>query len=1075
MDITELIRGAEMTQNSWTGKEAEIQEDFIWGVGPEALYQMTRAEYKTEPDNIAVKDLIRLFNEYFLPKRNTYHNRGEFFWTKQTETETPEDFWRRLIEIEKECAFEGITAEDLLISKFMTAITDTKLRDKLMKEKKLELKKTIEMIKQNTYERKNRKNTIPEALITSREKEIKEEPIQKMERFGTRPKNRTTNEKPCKFCNAPNWNPTHKCPALDKLCNSCGKKGHFARVCRQKENYRRKVQNVTEETTAIGGESVESETSIYRIEDINRITDKNKYLTAKVKVNGIEKEFIVDTGSPISIMPADEQILKKTELQKIKHRYQDVNKNEVRFRGQIPTDIEYENNKQKMQILITERNDITPLLGMDWMKKFNLTIRNIRTDENSQSKKKRVLEKFPDLFKNNTTIKDTEINIQLKPRHYPVKQKARPIPLHLQEEVGKELEKLIKTEHLEKVKHVDEDCFVSPVVITIKNDKSVKIALDSRKLNDSCIKIRPHMPNMEELLNQISVEITRDRTKELNISKIDLDYAYGQMKLSKETSRQCVFAITGGKFSGYYRFKKGFYGLADIPTIFQEKIDRTLEYSTPAWLDDIIVVTRGDRTEHEKKLFDVLRKLQDAGYRASERKSEFFLNKTKWLGHEIDETGIKPNTEKVKAILDLKSPENQKQLKSFLGAIPYLAKFIPRLSERTERLRRLLKKESKWNWGKKQDEDFNNIKKQLTEEPCLAHYAKDRDNIVTTDASKTGLGITLWQKQSDGKIKPIAFGSRYLNESEQKYSIGELELLAVVWGLEKFRFYLYGKKVFLYTDHQALEPLIKRNRCNRQYSARLTRWLDRLAHFDIAIQHIAGSNLKFTDISRPGTMRRKFDMNAQRRIWVPSRPNKRSREEIAEIDGELLTRANRLGGGYQPIEDRTAEDEDPNNNNNHQQPEIIEEENEPESEGESQIIRGDNFPIVDLKAYNTEGREAQFIQINQVVEKMTGDKKATEDAIKKAEFNFMLDLKTLIAESNTDAELHRVRDAMRRAEKNTAPESYRTVFEKLSNKWGLTFNEYRIIIPTELRKKLLDTLHFGHAGSTKMLAESKMF
>ena len=118
---------------------------------------MTRAEYKTEPDKIAVKDLIRLFNEYFLPKWNTYHNRGELFWTRQTESETPEDFWRRLIEIEKERAFEGITAEDLLISKIMTAITDTKLRDKLMKEKKLELKKTIEMNKQNTYERKNRK------------------------------------------------------------------------------------------------------------------------------------------------------------------------------------------------------------------------------------------------------------------------------------------------------------------------------------------------------------------------------------------------------------------------------------------------------------------------------------------------------------------------------------------------------------------------------------------------------------------------------------------------------------------------------------------------------------------------------------------------------------------------------------------------------------------------------------------------------------------------------------------------------------------------------------------------------
>ena len=135
----------------------------------------------------------------------------------------------------------------------------------------------------------------------------------------------------------------------------------------------------------------------------------------------------------------------------------------------------------------------------------------------------------------------------------------------------------------------------------------------------------------------------------------------------------------------------------------------------------------------------------------------------------------------------------------------------------------------------------------LTEGPCLAHYAKDKDNIVTTDARTTGLGITLWQKQDDGNTKPIAFGSIYLNDTEKKYSIGELELLAVVWGLEKFRFYLYGKKVYLYTDHQALEPLIKRNRSNRQYSARLTRWLDRLTHFDISIQHIAGSNLESTD------------------------------------------------------------------------------------------------------------------------------------------------------------------------------------------------------------------------------------
>ena len=94
-----------------------------------------------------------------MPKRNTYHNRGDFFWAKQTEDETPEEFWRRLIEIEKECNFNAISA---------TAITAKKLRDKIMKEKTLELKKIFEVIKQNPYEKKNKKNTIPEALISTK-------------------------------------------------------------------------------------------------------------------------------------------------------------------------------------------------------------------------------------------------------------------------------------------------------------------------------------------------------------------------------------------------------------------------------------------------------------------------------------------------------------------------------------------------------------------------------------------------------------------------------------------------------------------------------------------------------------------------------------------------------------------------------------------------------------------------------------------------------------------------------------------------------------------------------------------
>ena len=92
-------------------------------MGTEALYQIPRAEYKTEPDIIKTEDMIRLNTEYYSPKRNTYHNREDFFWANQTEEETPEELWRRMIEIEV-----SISAEELLISKYKTAITDKKIR-----------------------------------------------------------------------------------------------------------------------------------------------------------------------------------------------------------------------------------------------------------------------------------------------------------------------------------------------------------------------------------------------------------------------------------------------------------------------------------------------------------------------------------------------------------------------------------------------------------------------------------------------------------------------------------------------------------------------------------------------------------------------------------------------------------------------------------------------------------------------------------------------------------------------------------------------------------------------------------
>ena len=138
---------------------------------------------------------------------------------------------------------------------------------------------------------------------------------------------------------------------------------------------------------------------------------------------------------------------------------------------------------------------------------------------------------------------------------------------------------------------------------------------------------------------------------------------------------------------------KKFYGLADIPTIFQEHLDKILEFKYPAWLDDISIVTKGNKLEHKKDLESVLIKLQDEGFKLSETKSEIFKNEIQWIGHKINQAGIKPMEDNLQATFQLKEPQNGKELKSFLGAIQYLSKAIENLSSNKDKLRQLLKKE----------------------------------------------------------------------------------------------------------------------------------------------------------------------------------------------------------------------------------------------------------------------------------------------------------------------------------------------------------------------------------------------
>ena len=263
-----------------------------------------------------------------------------------------------------------------------------------------------------------------------------------------------------------------------------------------------------------------------------------------------------------------------------------------------------------------------------------------KNEDDVERRNRETLKRFSKLFETNRTLNNFKYRVEFKSEQ----QKGRRIPIHVQEAVEKELKRLIKEGHLTKLEQVGENVFVSPAMVAVKGDGSVKIAMDAVRLNKQIIKKTSQMPNLSELLDQVSVKITTEKNEELWISLLDLEYAFGQIELDEETAKHSVIAIVGGQATGHYRFNRGFYGLADMLVIFQEKIDETLrERKAPAWQDDVTVVTRGSIDKHQMELNEILKLLEGQGYKASFKKSKLFEKKATWCGFEIEENGISPN------------------------------------------------------------------------------------------------------------------------------------------------------------------------------------------------------------------------------------------------------------------------------------------------------------------------------------------------------------------------------------------------------------------------------------------------
>ena len=180
----------------------------------------------------------------------------------------------------------------------------------------------------------------------------------------------------------------------------------------------------------------------------------------------------------------------------------------------------------------------------------------------------------------------------------------------------------------------------------------------------------------------------------------------------------------------------------------------------------------------------------------------------KFLGQLVDESGVRPDPEKVRAIREMKTPMTVSELRRFLGMINQHSKFLPHLAEQTKPLQDLLSLKNQWHWGHEQQEAFKRLKTALSSSEVLALYDARNHAILSADTPSYGLGAVLRQTQPDGSLRPIAYVSRALTETEQRYAQIEKEALAVTWACERFQGYLLGKKFKAEMDHKPLVPLL---------------------------------------------------------------------------------------------------------------------------------------------------------------------------------------------------------------------------------------------------------------------------
>uniref|UniRef100_A0A914VEK8 RNA-directed DNA polymerase n=1 Tax=Plectus sambesii TaxID=2011161 RepID=A0A914VEK8_9BILA len=418
----------------------------------------------------------------------------------------------------------------------------------------------------------------------------------------------------------------------------------------------------------------------------------------------------------------------------------------------------------------------------------------------------------------------------------PVKQPLRPCPFALRETVNRLTQQYLAQGIISPSKSP----WSSPLVIVKKKDSTPRYCVDMRAVNTATKVDAYPLPRIKDILHSLN---GRSR-----FTLIDLRSGFWQVPLDPESREKTAF----NTYTGHYEFNVMPFGLVNSGATFERLMETVLAglqwNFVFLYLDDILIASPDDKS-HIQHIRMVLERLKQANLRAKPSKCAFGKSQTEYLGHIISAEGIKPDPAKTAMIANLATPRNLKKLQAFLGFATYYREFVPDLAKIAAPLYALTAKDVKFSWSKECEAAFRTICQALCTAPLLAYpdfegaQSGERPFLLYTDACKSAIGAVISQSGRDGKIHVLAYESRKTRGAEQNYGITDLEALALVHTVKKFRQLLYGYPCVAYTDHAALKSLMT----NKHVSGRLARWQLLLSEFHLTITVRPGSKHQNAD------------------------------------------------------------------------------------------------------------------------------------------------------------------------------------------------------------------------------------